>query len=294
MVKFAKLYDTHVKEPKMDYLDLQRKILTEETRAQLLGQSRNAGPYVDQSRGVNRDQRKKYSQIKKDPKAYSTLNMDQFFKQDILELKVPVVGETNEYLVTLRFSGVCAELQRLLKLNKYKYEYKVVLQALRNIFGRADIYTSCTCPDHLYTFKHWNILRGVDTAGTAGDPGPGKGIRNPKDQDGRGCKHCLLVLDNTEWLLQVAKVIDQYIRDMETKLSTAFLSVIFPKLYGVPADQMVDKNLINTSKYLENSNGLIDAISAYSDQEKQKAEQPEETIEVSEGPDAEAVGDTNK
>lgn len=144
----------HVKEPKMDYLDLQRKIIVEDTRAQLLGQSRNAGPYVDQSRGVNRNERKRYSQIKKDPKTYSKLNMDQFFKQDILELKIPVQGETDSYIVSIKLYGVCAELARRIKANKDIFEFKVVLQALKRIFDTTDVYINCTCKDYYYTYKH--------------------------------------------------------------------------------------------------------------------------------------------
>lgn len=82
--------------------------------------------------------------------------------------------------------------------------------------------------------------------------------------------------------MEAAKVINDYIRNVENKLTAAFLSILFPKLYGCPAEQMIDKNLIDTDKYLENSSGLIDAINAYSKQGKQKIEQPEETIEVPE------------
>lgn len=79
--------------------------------------------------------------------------------------------------------------------------------------------------------------------------------------------------------MEAAKVINDYIRNVENKLTAAFLSVLFPKLYGCPAEQMVEKNLIDTDKYLENSSGLIDAINAYSKQGKQKAKQPEESVE---------------
>lgn len=82
--------------------------------------------------------------------------------------------------------------------------------------------------------------------------------------------------------MEAAKVINDYIRNVENKLTAAFLSILFPKLYGCPAEQMVDKNLIDTDKYLENSSGLIDAINAYSKRGKQKTEQPEETIEAPE------------
>lgn len=53
-------------------------LFLEATRVQLLGQSRNAGPYVDQSRGVNRDKRKKYSSVAKTVKQYNKIDMNRF------------------------------------------------------------------------------------------------------------------------------------------------------------------------------------------------------------------------
>lgn len=98
-------------------------------------------------------------------------------------------------------------------------------------------------------------------------------------------------------MIEAAKVINDYIRNVENKLTAAFLSILFPKLYGCSAEQMVDKNLIDTDKYLENSSGLIDAINAYSKQGKQKTERAEETVEEPEESDnetAEAIEETNK
>ena len=49
----------------------------------------------------------------------------------------------------------------------------------------------------------------------------------------------------------------------EEHLQKAFLRVIFPTLYGVAADEMVEQNLIDTDEYLDSSAGLIDAINEY-------------------------------
>ena len=49
----------------------------------------------------------------------------------------------------------------------------------------------------------------------------------------------------------------------EEHLQKAFLKVIFPKLYGVAADEMVEQDLIDTDEYLDSSAGLIDAINEY-------------------------------
>ena len=33
------------------------------------------------------------------------------------------------------------------------------MQALTKIFNTANVYTKCTCPDHLYNYAHWNIVK---------------------------------------------------------------------------------------------------------------------------------------
>jgi hypothetical protein len=65
--------------------------------------------------------------------------------------------------------------------------------------------------------------------------------------------------------MKVASVINNYIHYAEAtpSLQKAFLKVIFPKLYGIAAEEMVEKDLIDTEEYLDSSKGLIDAINDY-------------------------------
>lgn len=63
--------------------------------------------------------------------------------------------------------------------------------------------------------------------------------------------------------MKVASVINNYIHYAEKNLQKPFLKIIFPKLYGVPADEMVEQDLIDDDSYLESSVGLIDAINEY-------------------------------
>ena len=239
------------------------KVLNEDTRTVLVAKSKNKGEYKDKSRGKNRFERKKYSKIANAVKQYNTIDMNNFFKKDILQVNIPVIGETDNYEVTLKMEGVVEEIAKGIKNNKNKFEYKTVVQAIAKVFNTANIYTKCTCPDHLYNYAHWNIVNNVSSDDSSKDPGPGKGIRNPKDDKGRGCKHILLVLANVDWIMKVASVINNYVHYAEEKLQKPFLNVIFPKLYGIPAEDMVDKDLIDDDKFLDSSKGLIDAINAY-------------------------------
>ena len=238
-------------------------ILLEDSRATLVGKSRNAGQYKHPTQGKNRFERKRLSKIANAVKAYNKIDMNKLFKEDTLIVNIPVIGETDQYTVTIKMEGVISEIAKNIKNNNNKLEYKTILQALTKIFNTANVYVKCTCDDYKYRFAHWNIINNVSVDDTAQDPGPGKGIRNPKDNMGRGCKHVLLVLANGDWLLKVASVINNYIHYAEENLQKPFLKIIFPKLYGIPADEMVEQDLVDDDKYLDSSTGLIDAINDY-------------------------------
>ena len=242
---------------------IKKETLLEDNRTTLIAKSRNQGQYKDQSRGKNRFERKKYSKVANAVKAFNQIDMNDFFKKDILTVKVPVTGETDDYTVSIKIEGVVAEIARNVKNNKNKFEFRTVIQALTKMFNTSDIYVNCTCKDYRYNFDHWNIVNNVSTSDTAHDPGPGKGIANPQDNKGRGCKHVLLVLNNGDWMMKVASVINNYVHYAEEHMQKPFLKVIFPKIYGVPADEMVEQDLIDDDKYLDSSAGLIDAINEY-------------------------------
>lgn len=235
----------------------------EDTRNMLVSKSRSVGNYKNQSRGKNRFERKKLSHIARTVKQYNQIDMNKLFKEDLLIVHIPVQGETDSYTVSVKMEGVIAEIAKNIKNNKNQFEYKTVIQALTKIFNTQNIYVKCTCDDYKYRFAHWNIVNNVSVDDTASDPGPGKGIRNPNDDKGRGCKHVLLVLANGDWVLKVASVINNYVHYAEEHLQKPFLKLIFPKLYGVSADEMVEQDLIDTDEYLDSSTGLIDAINEY-------------------------------
>lgn len=238
--------------------------LNEDHRAALISKSRSAGAYTgDTSRGKNRFERKKYSKVAHAVKQYNQIDMNDFYKKDILTVRIPVQGETNNYTVSVRLNGVCAEMAKNIKSNQNRFEYRTAVQAITKIFNTTDVYVNCTCDDYKYRFAHWNIVHGVSTDDTSKDPGPGKGIRNPQDDKGRGCKHILLVLNNGDWLLKVASVICNYTHYAEEHMQKPFLNIIFPKLYGIPAAEMVEQGLIDDENFLDSSAGLIDAINDY-------------------------------
>lgn len=270
--------------------------LDEATRNQLIAQSRNVGRYKDTSRGLTRMERKKYSKVANAVKSYNSIDMNDLFKKDILQVNIPVVGETDEYTVTIKLEGVVAELQKNIKNNQNKFEFRTIIQALTKVFNTSDVWVKCSCPDFKYRFAHWNIIKNVSVDDSSKDPGPGKGIVNPNDDKGRGCKHVLLVLSNGAWMMKVASVINNYCHYLSEKKPEAFLKLVFPKLYGVPYDEADQNGIVEDNEDLESGKDLIDVINEWARNRgkfkkgsnknpitgtggKQKVEQPEKKPE---------------
>ncbi len=270
--------------------------LDEATRNQLIAQSRNVRKYKDTSRGTTRMERKKYSKVANAVKSYNEINMNDLWKSDILKVNIPVVGETDEYTVTIKLEGVVAELQKNIKNNQNKFEFRTVIQALTKVFNTSDVWVKCTCPDFKYRFAHHLIVNNMSVDDTSNDPGPGKGIANPNDDMGRGCKHVLACLANGSWMMKVASVISNYCHYLSEKKPDAFLKLVFPKLYGVPADEAAENNIVADNEDLETGKDLIDVVNDWARNRgkfkkgsnknpitgtggKQKAEEPEEKPE---------------
>ncbi len=234
--------------------------LDEATRNQLIAQSRNVRKYKDTSRGTTRMERKKYSKVANAVKSYNEINMNDLWKSDVLKVNIPVVGETDEYTVTIKLEGVVTELQKNIKNNQNKFEFRTVIQALTKVFNTSDVWVKCTCPDFKYRFAHHLIVNNMSVDDTSKDPGPGKGIANPNDDMGRGCKHVLACLSNGSWMMKVASVISNYCHYLSEKKPDAFLKLVFPKLYGVPADEAAENNIVADNEDLETGKDLIDVV----------------------------------
>ena len=156
--------------------------------------------------------------------------MNEVLKKDILLVKVPVTGESQEYQVSIKLNGVCAEIAKNIKSNNNKLEFRTIIQALTKIFNTTDVYVNCTCPDYKYRMHYWNTRKGLE----AGDPqtDPGKGIVNPHDTKGNGCKHVLLVLSNNSWIIKVSSVIRNYVHYMAKHEERLYKEIIYPALHG--------------------------------------------------------------
>lgn len=218
--------------------------LYEDSRSQLLSKSKKADNYApnNQMFGKNRYERRLKSRVSHSVKDYNSINMNRLFKDNILDVKVSVQGETNDYVVKISFGGFLDNLHRELDRNNGELNLRVVSRALSSSFNSDNVYIFCNCPDWKYRMGYFSTKNSI----TSGDPElrPSK-ITNPNDTKGPGCKHSLLVISNNSWLLKVASVIFNYINYMEKHYAKLYADIIYPAIYEKEYEEPVQLDMFD-------------------------------------------------
>lgn len=124
---------------------LTEDLLLEMNRNQLIQKSKSSDNYKDTSKGRNRWERRNRSKIATRVDQYNKIDMNDFFKNDILKVGINVHGETDDYIVTIRYNGVLREIQNQIRLNNNKLEFKCVFIALQKVFNSGNVFVSCNC-----------------------------------------------------------------------------------------------------------------------------------------------------
>ena len=226
--------------------DLNESLLIEKSRQDLLNKSRTGATYRSKDRqGQNRYTRRLKSQIANSVRDYNRIDMDAFWKGDILDFDVRVHGETDNYIVSLTFSNILNRLQQEVKSNNNKLEFKCVFRALVGAFNSEnDLLVGCTCPDFKYRFQHY-ATRDKYNANTP-ELRPNRfAWTNSNDDMGSACKHVNLVLSNVDWMMKIASVINNYIKWCKLHMERNYADYIFPKVYGMPYNKAVQLSIFD-------------------------------------------------
>lgn len=123
----------------------ERLRLTEKNRRELIAKSKASDNYKDMSKGRNRWERRTRSKVAATVADYNKLDMDAFWKGDILEFGIRIKGETADYTVQITFENVLDEIRKEIVNNKNKLEFKCILRALIRVFNSENVYVHCTC-----------------------------------------------------------------------------------------------------------------------------------------------------
>lgn len=229
--------------------------LLEKTRNQLVSDSRKGKKERD---GKNRFEKRLKSRIGSSVRQYNNINMNKLFKQDILDVKIQVYGETDNYLVTISFNNILETLRKYVE-EKQIVDLRDVLRSLLTSFNRDDVYIHCSCDDWKYRMAYFATKKDIN----AGEPEIRPSVEtNPNDELGDGCKHSLLVLNNTSWMIKVARVIVNYIKYMEKSRQRLYADIIYPAIYGKKYEKPVQTDLLDTDE-LDSDSQTVDTANTY-------------------------------
>ena len=209
------------------------QFLTEDKRQSLINKSKTS------EKGKKRYDRRNKSKVANTVKSFNSIDMNKLFKEDILTVNIPVNGETDDYLVRITFGGFLEILRGQISEDR-ELNFRDVARAAITGFNRDDVFIHCSCPDFKYRFNYYATRNSINS-GTP-ETRPSK-ITNPDDSLGSACKHVLLVLNNTSWIIRVARVIVNYIKYMQTHYQKLYADIIYPAIYGKDYEEPVQLSI---------------------------------------------------
>lgn len=229
---------------------INKKLLTEDSRADLIRRGKQGADYKDKSKGRNRYERRTKSRVSSSVKNYNKIDMNKLFKDNILDVGIEVNGETDTYIVRLLWSGFLSSLKLYMKdKGEESLDFRTISRALTDSFNHNDVYIHCSCPDWRYRMDYWSHLNDISSVEKPDDPlDRPSDITNPDDTKGPGCKHTLLVLNNLSWLVKVASVIMNYIKYMKQHYERLYADIIYPAIFEREFEEPVQLDILDQVK----------------------------------------------
>ena len=232
-------------------------LLLEDKRTQLLSTSKTAKKEKD---GKTRYQKRVKSKVKSNVSNLNKVDFNKLFKDNIVTVNLDVQGETDQYLVTISFGGFLDELRRELKRSNDIISLKIIIRALLNSFNSDNVYIRCNCPDFRYRFAYYLSKEDIIAGDKENRPSD---ITNPNNDLGDGCKHIMLVLNNTGWIIKLSSVIHNYINYMKEHYKKLYTDIIYPSIYQRRYEEPIDNDDMIDTDELDTSTDIIDKSNIY-------------------------------
>lgn len=169
------------------------------------------------------------------------IDVNLFFNKDQFLFHIPVIGETDEYVVEILIENWLLILRS--DIQREGFSVKAFKNSLAKAFRTLNIKLHCTCDDFRYRFSFYFSLFG-DNSGAPETRPPN--ITNPKNNLGRGCKHINFVLMNTIWLPRIARIFFNYCFNLYKTNKPLFERTIAKKLNIT--DDMVENRPLERRK----------------------------------------------
>lgn len=228
-------------------------ILQEDRRSELIAKGRHAAK--EKGTGKSRYEMRVKSRVSHSTREYNQIDMNSVFKNNILTVSIPVQGETDNYLVKIKFGGFLDTLRNFIDRQDGELNLRAITRALIDSFNRDDVYIHCSCPDWTYRMAYWASVHDLNSGEPENRPSD---ITNPKNELGPGCKHVMLVLSNMNWLIKVASVINNYIKFFERNRKKEYADIIYPAIFGKKYEEPIQLSIDDTDE-LTSDTDTIDA-----------------------------------
>ena len=227
--------------------------LLEDKRSSLMSQGRRGEK--EKGTGKSRYEMRVNSKVASTTREFNNLDMQSLFVHNILTINVPVVGETDTYLVRIKFGGFLDLLREQIERQNGVLDLRAITRALLDAFNREDVYISCSCADFRFRFSYWSTIKDINSG--VPERRPAK-ITNPTNNKGPGCKHVMLVLSNNSWLVKVARVINNWIIYMSKNRQKQYADIVYPAIYGKAYEEPVQLDI--DSEELGKNEILLDSM----------------------------------
>ena len=154
------------------------------------------------------------------------MDMNRLFKKGSFAIKIPVIGETSQYVSTISLNDWLPYLKQAIATSGFNQI--TVKRSLAEMARFKDLKINCTCPDYRYRLAYHNTMKGNEEGEPELRP---SNITNPRDDLGPLCKHLSQVMSNkSAWFDKVSRIIYNYFINLKRTQPLLFEKIIAPKL----------------------------------------------------------------
>lgn len=154
----------------------------ETTSNQYIQASKKGRPY--KTKPGNRFLRRVYIKMNGGNNVWFDIDMNRLFRKGSFAIKIPVVGETKEYIDIISFEDWLPKLKD--DIARTGFTQLTVKRSLMEMLRFHNLKVHCTCPDWKYRFQYWATINGEEE----GDPETRPANKtNPRNDLGKLCKH---------------------------------------------------------------------------------------------------------
>lgn len=249
-----------VEEPKITE-DFQKQSSFEAIAERYIVDSKNAKKY--RTKPGNRYKRRMMIRQNGGNRVWYDIDVNKFIRNDEFTWHIPVIGETDDYVVGFSLKNWLPVLRHDIKQEGFS------VNTFKKSLGRAmrtlELKSECNCDDYKYRIAYWATRKGDKLGDPENRP---SNITNPNDDLGRHCKHGLFLISNRIWLERIGRILFNYCYNLWKQNKRLFELTIGKKL-EITDDMIENRPIRKTHKNIQEQPKQEDNSADVTDQDNQ-------------------------